>query len=516
MNDSRTKNSTRNIIFSLFAYLIQIILGFFVRRYFIFYFGEEYLGLSSVFTNVLSFLSLAELGFGTAIVFSMYKPMAEGDDETVRQLLQFYKKCYFIIAVIVIVLGLLIIPFMSYFEKQAPNVEVNFYLVYLIFLMNSVVSYFFAHRRSLLYTSQRNDLESKVNIILNIVLAGLQLVAICLAKNYYIYILLSGIISIINNLFIFIITQKKYSKFLQKPSGSLDKETRKTINKNVYSMVFHKIGTIAVYSTDSLVIFLILGAMSLGKYSNYLLVTTYVSSIIAIFTGALRGSIGNSIASESVEKNKELLKRLNFIYFFIVSFATIAIYVLVDPFIDVVLTHSDTTSLVLDKTVLILICINFFLTQSRYMVGIFKECAGLYYQDRFKSLIESGINLVVSIILAYYIGLAGVIMGTIISNIMTSLWIEPYILNKYYFKQSTLKYFGKYALYALAMLVSAIVTTFVCNFINVAGFWTLILKGIVCCMVAGTMLLITMCPHKEFRDNLSWGKEIIKNLRRSK
>ena len=515
MTDSRTKNSTRNIIFSLVAYFIQIVLGFFVRRYFIFYFGEEYLGLNSVFANVLSFLSLAELGFGTAIVFSMYKPMADGDEEKVRQLLQFYKKSYFMIAIIVVVLGLLVLPFMNYFKAQAPNVNANFYVVYLIFLFNSVVSYFFAHRRSLLYTSQRNDLESKINILLNIVLTGLQLVA-CFAKNYYIYILLSGIFAIIGNLLVFLITQRKYKKYLEKPQGYLDKETRKTINKNVYSMVFHKIGSIIVYSTDSLVIFMILGAVSLGKYSNYLLVTTYLSTIIGIFTGALRGSIGNSIASESVEKNVALLKKLNFIYFAIISFATIAIYVMVDPFIDVVLTHDASASLVLDKTVLLLICINFFLSQSRYMMGMFKECAGLYYQDRYKSLFEAGINLIVSIVLAYYIGLSGVIIGTIVSNIATSLWVEPYVLNKHYLKESTAKYFGKYLLYTLAMLVSAVVTVFVCNFIVATDFWTLVLKGVVCCAMAGVMLLITMSPHKEFKETLSWGKEIITNLKNSR
>lgn len=513
MATSRTKNSVRNIIFSMLAFAVQIILGFFARRYFIYYFSTEYLGLNSLFSNVLSLLSLAELGFGTAIVFAMYKPMAEGDEEKVRQLMHFYKKCYFTIGIVILGIGLCVLPFMEYFKKQAPNVDVNLYFVYGIFLFNSVVSYFFAHRRSLLYTNQRNDIESKVNMLLNILLTGGQIIAICFAKNYYLYISLFGIFNILNNVLIFIITQKMFPQFLKKPNSFLDKESKKSINKNIMSMIFHKIGSVVVYSTDSLVIFLILGSASLGKYSNYLMITTYVSAIIAIFTNAMRGSIGNSIASESEEKNQNLLNKLNFIYFWLISFCTIAIFVLADPFIDVVLTKDATTSLTFDKTIILLICINFFIGQSRYMLGTFKECAGLFYQDRFKSIFESIINLVVSIVLARYIGLAGVIIGTIISTLTTSLWVEPYVFYKHYLKQSTVKYFVKYLYYTFALIVAGCATYFICNIIPDFNMPWLIVKFVVCAIVPNLVLLILYFWLPEFKQTVQWGKQIICNFK---
>ena len=516
VKDSRTKNTTRNIIFSMMAYFIQILLGFLARRYFIYFFSEEYLGLSSVFSNVLSLLSLAELGFGTAIVFAMYKPMADGDEEKVRQLLQYYRKSYFIIGTVVFAIGLCVLPFMDYFRAQAPNVDVNFYLVYFIFLFNSCVSYFFAHRRSLLYTNQRNDIESKVNMILNIVLTGLQLLAICVAKNYYLYIILTGVITVINNSIIYFITRKLYPQFLKKPYSYLDKETIKGINKNIRAMIFHKIGTAVVYSTDSLVIFLILGSASLGKYSNYLLITTYVSAIIGIFTGSLRGSVGNSIASEDVEKNKQLLNKLNFLYFWLISFSTIAVFILADPFINVILTKDTSNLLTFDKTILLLICVNFYLMQSRGMISLFKECAGLFYPDRYKAIFESIINLIVSIVLAKFIGISGVIIGTIVSTITTSLWVEPYVLHKHYLKEPTIKYFGKYFIYSIAVLLAGLVTYVTCSLIPDGTILLLGAKAIVCLLVSNITLLVCLWWLPEFKDSVCWFKTMISKLKKNR
>ena len=514
--ESRTKNSTRNMIFSMLAYMTQIVLGFLVRRYFIYYFNAEYLGLNSLFTNVISLLSLAELGFGAAIVFAMYKPMADGDDEKVRQLLQFYKKCYLIIGLVVLAIGACVFPFVNFFKTKAPNVNVNLYIVYAVNLFNVVITYFFAHRRSLLYTSQRSDIESKINTVMNIVSAVTQLLVLVFIRNYYLYISIAGIVAVINNVFVYIVTQKMFPELLRKPDSYIDKESIKSINKNIRAMIFHKIGSAVVYGTDSLVIFLMLGSESLGKYSNYLLITTYVSAVIAVFTGAMRGSIGNSIASESVEKNHQLLKKLNFIYFWIISFCTISIFILADPFIDVILTKSTSDSLTFDKTIILLIAINFFLSQSRYLIGMFKECAGLFYQDRFKSLVEAIVNLVVSIVLAKYIGIAGVIVGTIASTITTSLWIEPYVFHKHYLKKSTIKYFGKYAIYALSMIVSGVATFLVCTFIPDGTIWLLLAKGIVCVIVSNVSLLICMGWLPEFKECFNWGKLIISRLLKKK
>lgn len=507
MSDTRTKNSSRNIIFSLMAYFLQVVLGFFVRRYFIYIFGTEYLGLNSLFTNVISILSLVELGFGTALVFAMYKPMADGDKEKVRQLLQFYRKSYIIIGLVIGSIGLCVLPFMHYFQAKAPSVDIDLYIVYLIYLFNTVVSYFFAYRRSLLYVNQRNDIESKVGILCQILSTILQLGVLTFVKDYYVYVCISVFSTILSNTLIYSITQKKYSDLVIKPQSSLDKATKKQINKNIFAMLMHKIGGTAVCSTDSLIIYLMFDALTLGKYSNYLLITASVTAIINIFLNSIRGSVGNSIASESVEKNYFLFKKLNYIYLWIVSFCAIAIFCLSNPFIDIVLNKGG-GDLTFDLYMTALIALSFFMQCTRYMVCVFKECKGLFYEDRFRPLFEAIINLVVSIVLAHYIGLAGVIIGTIASALLCII-SEPYVLNKHYFHKSTPKYLAKLLYYLVITIISGGVTYFVLRFIPDSSVWTLVAKFAICAVLPNIILLLAFAWMPQFKEWIDWGKQML-------
>lgn len=515
-NESRTKNSVRNIIFSVLAYLIQMVLGFFVRRYFIFYFNEQYLGLNSLFTNIISVLSLAEMGIGSAIVFAMFKPMAEGDKDKTRSLLNFYKKCYFTIGCVVLVLGLCIVPFMNYFKSKAPNIDVNLYLVYFIFLFNSVVTYFCAHRKALLYTSQRQDIESKINICASLMQSVLQLIIIVFLKNYYLYLLAVGCTNIINNLIVYNITNKQYKEIIYGPIIQLDVDARKKINKNVYAMLLHKIGGVIVFGTDSILIYLMIGASELGIYSNYVLITTYVGMLFSLYISAISGSIGNSIASQSVEDNVKLFKKLNMLHFYIITFCTVCIFVLANPFINTILIKDKSVSLIFDTKTVLIICLSFYLTKSRNMVSEFKQCVGLFYQDRFKPICEALINLIVSIILAKFWGIIGIILGTIASTIFAPLWVEPYVLNKYYLKQSTVKYFIKYIGYTVCMVVSGAITYFICGLLPSGGIWLLALRFLVCAIVCGITLTLEFMLIPGFKDCLNWIKDIIVGLKRKK
>lgn len=491
LEKSRIKNTTRNILFAMSAYLLQTVLSFIVRRYFIFYFSEEYLGLNSLFANVISLLSFVELGFGTAIVFQMYKPMADNDEEKVRQLLQYYKKCYSIIGTIVLCAGLCVLPFIGYFKAKAPNVNVSLTLIYLIYLMNTVVSYFLSYRRSLLYTSQRNDIESKINIICNFTLIVGQLIVILTLQNYYLYIILIGLVNLLNNLLVYILTQKKYAIFVKKPNSKLSPDTIKTIRKDIFALFFHKIGGTVVYSTDSLIIFIMLGAATLGIYSNYLMITAAVTTLIGLFLNAVRSSVGNSIAKESVEYNQQVFKKLNFLYMWLVGFCSIAIFVLSDSFIKIILTKNTEQNLLFSKEVVFLIALSFYCLQARYMVCVFKESAGLFYEDRIKPLVEAMVNLIVSIFLANFIGIAGVIIGTIASDVCVCMWIEPKVLNKFYLKTSNKKYFFTLFVRTLITLLIGGLTYFLCNLVPNENLFNLAVRFFICAVVPN--LLFALC-----------------------
>lgn len=506
--ETRTKNSSRNIVFSLLSYAIRIILEFLIRRVFLQIFSVEYLGLNSLFTNILSILSLADLGIGAALIFAMYKPVAEKDDEKVRQLLAFYKKSYIIIGCVITGLGLLVLPFMNLFQAKAPNVDVNIYVIYIIFLFNTVISYFFAYRQALLYTNQRNDIETKIKIVTNIIMSAVTLAVLYLTKNYYLYAGIAILTTLSNNLSVYLITSKLFPELVKKPQNKLDEQSKKDINKNIFALFFHKLGSVIVYGTDSLIIYIMLNSATLGKYSNYLLITTSITSIITMISLSIRGSVGNSIATQNQEANAKLLNKLSFVYFWMISFCTICIFVLSDPFIDTVLA-SGGNKYSFDLTIILLLSIQFYLNISRQLVTVFKECVGLFYQDRFKPIIESIVNLVVSILLTLWIGLPGVIIGTIVSTIVAPLWVEPYVLNKYYLKQSTWKYFGKYAIYSIAMLISGVATYFVCYLIPNVNILTLVAKFAICAVVPNVCLLICLCWMPEFKECVAWAKDLL-------
>lgn len=521
-DDSRTKKSLNNIIFSLIAYVIQIILGFLVRRYFISFIGIEYLGLTSLFSNILNILSLAELGFGTAIIFSMYKPMADGDEEKVRQLMSLYKKFYLIVGFIILIVGFILTPFVQHLIKGEPTVDVNLHYIFLILLINTVFSYFFAHRRAVLYTNQRNDIESKINIILNILLTLLQLLILFTISNYYVYLSLGLFITLLNNTIIWIVTEKKYARYFKKPSKALDSISKTNLTKNIKAMIFHKIGGVIVFGTDSILIARLLtdGLGTLGKYSNYLLITMYIGTILGLLLSSIRGSVGNSVATQSVQENFKLREKLNFIFLWIVGFCAIGVFVLSEPFISIILTKPIGDKLLLDKSIIFLVTTNFYLTYSRNLTLLFSESVGLFQPWKMKAIYEAIINLVASVALGLWLGLAGIIIGTIISTIAMPLWVEPHVLNKYYLKESTIKYFLKYFIHLFATIISGAITWFVCSFIPNSSIFWLILKFVVCGVVANVALFLMLVWLPEFKGVVVMIKNMIlefkKKIRRRK
>ena len=509
MADSRVKNVSRNFIFSVVNYLLTIVFGFVSRTIFLNFLSVEYLGLNSLFTNVLTVLSLAELGFGSAIVFAMYKPVATGDNEKVRQLLQLYKKYYTIIGLVVLGIGLALLPFIKHLINGQPSVDVNLYVVYALFLLSNVVTYFFAYRRSLLLTCQRIDIEIKFSILKTILMFVGQLLVLATTKNYYIYISVAIVCGVVDNLGIYIYTNNKYKEFVALPSSSLPLEDRKAIGKNVRALVYHKLGSVFVYSIDSIIISAVLSLSVLGLYSNYLLFTTYLTSLLALFTSSIKGSVGNYIATKSPEETRKLMGTFNFVWFWLIGFVSICLLNLYQPFISLWLGEQY----LLSFDIVVVICLNFLISNSRYMTGTFKECAGLFWNDRFKSLMECVVNFISSILLAKVWGLTGVIAGTILSNVLVAVWVEPVVLYKHYYKKSSAGYFLKYLIYFLAIVVGAVATYFACGLVNVAGIWGFVLKAGICVVVPNVLFLLFSFATKDFKNAFSIGIGLLKKIK---
>ncbi len=493
-NNSRIKNTSRNTFFGALMYLAKIVLQFVVRAFFNRYFISEYLGLNGLYTNILNVLSLAELGVGNAIVYSMYKPISENDTETIKSLVALYKKIYCIIGCVITVIGLALIPALPYLIKDVPDVDINLSVIYVLYLAQTVTGYFFAYRRSLVFAYQRNDIESKISFLAQFVLAVCQIVIMVVWKNYYAYVSSMVICNTLDAVLIFIISFKLFPEIKGK-AAPLDKAISKKIAKNTGAMVCHKIGSAVVFSTDSIIISAFVSLTVLGLYSNYTLVTNALASAITLLVAAMKGSIGNLIATGDNEKSYKIFKALNLLMMWFIGFLFISIMVCVQDFISIL---GGDSSKQLPYLTVVLICLNFYVTQSRTMANNFKECAGLFWNDRFKPLFEAGINLGLDLLLVYFMGINGVILATIISTVTVPLWVEPYVLYKNYFKQHLYKYFLQYIFYILSTAASFGVTFFACYFIPHGGIGWFILRVVICLILPNLVYLLIYFKTPEF------------------
>lgn len=505
---TRTQNIKKNLIFNMIKYVTNLLLQFLLRTVLIYYMGAEYLGLNGLFTNIFSFLNLAELGIGSAIVFSMYKPIADGDTEKVGALEHLYKKFYMIIALVVGIVGLAITPFIKYFMSGGVTVDINIYVLYIMYLVYTLIGYFAAHKRSLLFAYQRNDVENKIKTICIIGMTIAQIVILMIFKNYYLYFGVSILSTLIECILIRIVADKMFPEIRGK-AGTIDDATKKEITKNVTALSMHKIGSAVVYSTDNILISTFFGVVLLGAYSNYYLIISSLISVFTLLSNALLASVGNLIASSDSEYVYDKYKLISFIFAYLSAFCTICLVSLFQPFIN---KWTGGGEYLLEMSTVIIICVSFYLMRMRTAVSIFKDSAGLYWFNRWQPIIESVVNLVVSIILAKLMGINGIFIGTIISTVVAPLWWEPTVLYKHYFKKPLKEYFVRYIRDFVIMAISCTVTFLVCGLIPDGGVWLLIIKFAVCIVLSNILLIFAYLPTKDFRNCLAFGKGILNKL----
>ncbi len=502
--ESRTKNSIRNIISGVINKSINIIFPFVVRTIFIQKLGSEFLGLNSLFVSILQVLNLTELGFGSALVYSMYKPIAENDTDKINILLNYYKKCYRIIGIIILIVGLIICPFIGFFIKDTiPNN--NIYISFLIYLINTVLSYlFFSYKSSLFIANQRNDLINNINTIVCIIQNTIQLLVLMFFSNYYVYIIVLPIMTWLRNLYIHFFSKKYYPQNI--PMGNLDKIDKDEITKNVKGMIFQKIGYIILANVDSIVISAFLGLNILGVYNNYYYIITAILGIVNIIMDSLKASVGNSIIKESVDKNFRDFKMLNFIYTWIVTWCSICLMCLLHNFIILWLGEE----FILDKMISISLAIYFFIYKWCDMTYVYQEAKGLWWENRYIPLLGGLLNLILNVILVNYIGLYGIIYSTIISLLLVNNIGFAYILFKYYFKEKKymLEYIFNQFLYIVIFGGTAFVTYSICNILE-NTIRMFIFKMVICITIPNILLFIFYCKNNCFRQTLSFVKNTV-------
>lgn len=491
----RISSSVKNLVYALVGQAAGVGINFFARIIFLKILTAEYLGLNGLFSNILSMLSLMELGVGSAMTFSLYRPLATKNTEKVKSLMRLYRISYITIGVLILVVGIAITPLLPYFIDEMPDINENINIVYILFVVNTAISYFYSYKRSLINSDQKRYIATAYRYIFYFLLNVAQIIVLYVTKNYIWYLVTQIIFTFMENVVISRKADKMYPYLKEKDIKSLEKEDTNKIKKNIIATVGHKIGTIVVNGTDNLLLSKFVGLIPVGLYSNYYLITNALNTILGQIFTSITASVGNLVAIESKEKTYSVFKKIFFLDFWIYGFSSICLIVLFNDFITIWLGSEYLFSL----GIVLMIVINFYIAGMRKAVLTFRDATGLYWEDRYKPFVESIINLVASIILVHTLGTIGVFIGTFISTMTTCFWVEPYILYKHEFGLSIKSYLKKYVIYTLLVIVTGIIIVVLCNIINVSGILGFIIKTLICVILINVIFFIMMSRTEEFK-----------------
>ena len=496
MKIERTKNSIRNIKYGILLKIYQIITPFIIRTIMIYYLGIEYVGLNSLFTSILSVLNLAELGVGTAMVFSMYKPIAEDDTSTICALLNLYKKYYRIIGAVVLVGGLIVLPFVPYLISGDVPDDINIYILFSLNLASTVLSYWlFAYKTSLFSAHQRGDITNKFTIIFSAITYLLQILGLLLFRSYYLYLIVAIGTQIIQNIVTALYAKKIYPKYLAK--GVLPVDTRKDINKRIRDLFTSKVGAIVLNSSDAIVISAFLGISVLGIYNNYYYIMSSIIGFLEIIYYSCMAGIGNSIITETKEKNLNDFKTLTLIISFISTIATCCFLNLYQPFMNLWM-HND-KSKILDFSLVICLCVYFYVFEINRVANLYKDAAGIWHVDRFRPLVTAGTNLALNLLLVNYIGLFGVLLSTVFATVFVNCpWLYTKLFGTVFNRSSLKEYVKSIFKYTLIAITCCILTYIPCSFVNFGNIITIIIRLLICIVIATFFMIIVLRRDSNF------------------
>ena len=510
---SRTEYSVMNTSVAFVAQISAILMGFFTRVVFTRMLSEGYVGINGLFTDILNILSLSELGVGTAITYALYGPIARNDIRKQQILMRMFRTFYRMTAAFVLIAGMCLIPFLDVLMKDRPDVD-HLVLIYLLYLLNSVVSYLLIYKKTLVDAHQMNYITVLYHNGFLVLQDICQIIILLTTRNFVLFLIIAVVCTITGNVCMSRKADALFTYLKEPCHEKLPQEERQDIFKNVKAMLMHKLGNVVVNNTDNLLISSFVGVIMAGIYSNYYLV---IGSVRQVLDQALQGvaaSVGNLGATEESEKISKVFDQLFFIGYWMYGFAGICLFEMLNPFVEIAFGKRY----LFQREVVLVLCINFFINGTRKAVLIFKESMGLFWYDRYKAIAEAVLNLGISIALVTHFGVVGVFAGTFCSTVLTSVWVEPYIIYKYRFHKPVSQYFGKYSFYLIVMAVIWAVTELGCRAVSGGAFFNLFYRAVVCVIVPNALLWLVFRKTENWKKTSGLLRKIIakigKNVRR--
>ncbi len=505
MSESRTNNSIKNAATGIIYKLIGIFCPFIIRTVMIRKLGAEYLGLNSLFTSILQMLSLSELGIGNAMVYSMYKPIAEKDTKRVCALLSLYRKYYRYIGVVILILGLVISPFLEYFIKGSYPADINIHVLYFIYLGNTVISYFlFAYKKSILDATQKVSIENCIQTILTTIMYVLQIAALFFTRNYYVYIVFLPCTTFLVNIIRYVTVNKMYPQYVC--SGTVEKGFIDDLKLKIKALIGHKIGANVIWFSDSIVISTFLGLNVLAIYSNYYYIMNAIIGLLAIVYNSILASVGNSLVTEKEEKNYLDFKNLNFGNTWIVAWCSICLVCMYQPFMELWMGKN----LMFPMEIVVLFAVYFYTWMFNKVANTYMNAAGLWSEAFWKPYVSSIINLLLNIILVNIIGIAGVLISTIVASVFIETPWESSVLHRCLFKRKAITYYKQLIVSVMFTAFCGGITYKICQLImvdNLIG--TLIIRLLICLSIPNIIFIVLFHNTEEFIYIISKLKRIV-------
>lgn len=498
MKIERTKNATRNIIFGVILKAYQIIIPFLMRTAMIYFMGVQYLGLNSLFTSILQVLNLAELGVGSAMIYSMYKPIAEDDNIAICALMNLYKNYYRVIGLVIAVVGCVLTPFIpKLISGDIPN-GINIYILYLLNLVGTVLSYWlYAYKNSILQAHQRTDVVNKVIFVTSTIQYALQLLVLWISQNYYYYVLVMLATQAITNIATAVAADKLYPEF--KPKGQVSVKDKRVINGRIRDLFTSKIGSIIYDSADTLVVSAFLGLSILAVYQNYFYILNAITGIITVVFLSCTAGIGNSIVVETKEKNYKDLNEFTFIICWIAGVCSACLLCLYQPFMELWVGKD----LMLSFSAVICFSIYFFIRQLNSLFCTYKDASGMWHEDRFRPLVAALTNLALNLVLVQFIGIYGILISTVLAILCVGMpWLIHNLFTVIFEKTYLFGFLKNLLYYCIIVILSCVVTYFICSKINYGLIITLIIRCMICVSLPNLIYFLAFYRRVEFTSSL--------------
>lgn len=495
----RTRRSFINVMTTVVTNFIILFTAFAVQRVLVHTMGGDYNGLNGLFSSIISMMSLADLGIGTAIIYHMYRPVAEDDHEGINSLLHFYKKCYIGISGAILLIGIVISFFLPTLVGDA-EIHDSIYLIFALFLIDCLCSYFLAYKKSLLYASQMNYIADIIYFVIYVLQNAAQIFVLLAFQNFILFLIVKSLGKCISNLILSLYIGRKFPYTRTKQIKPVNRETRQDIYRKVHGLLFHKVGKLLVTGSDSIVITSILGIGPMNLYTNYHLIIGGITSLLNKIFETLTNSVGNFLLDSDTKQRYNIYKKIDFINFSFFGCVAVGMYAVIQPLVLLWLGPD----FLFDKFVVLILVLNFYLEGMRASVNTFKEAAGIFHEDRKIPLIEAVLNLVLSIILARFMGISGVFLGTILSTAVVYLYSYPKYVCKPLFHMSYFEYLWQTASHLVFLFLTLACTEYVTHRMESWNAWArLFVSGAAAVSIFHIAFLLFYGRSKEMRYYLN-------------